>query len=132
MKTFIGVIFIIILNISCLKAQKNIEFNTKTDILKDEDGKEISEGNFMKKMKDGKYSFVIKDLENGKKEVKLIPQKNTQNIEFNTKTDNLKDEDGKGISEGDFMKKMKDGKYSFFIKDLENGKKEVKLIPQKK
>ena len=134
MKTFIGVIFFIILNISSLNAQKTIEFNIKTDILKDLDGKIISEKDFIKKMNDGKHNTMIKDLENGKKEVRLIPkeEENIQNIEFNTKSAIFKDEEGREISVGDFTKKMNGGKYNTTIKDLGNGKKEVKLVQKEK
>ncbi len=134
MKTFIGVIFFIILNISSLNAQKTIEFNLKTDILKDLDGKIISEKDFIKKMNDGKHNTMIKDLENGKKEVRLIPkeEENNQNIEFNTKSAIFKDEEGREISVGDFTKKMNGGKYNINVKDLGNGKKEVKLVQKEK
>jgi len=109
------------------KANSKMAFKEKDFICKDIDGKIISSEEMDKISKDGKYTFTVKDLENGKKEIRLVKKDNSK-IAFNEKDVIYKDIDGKIISSEEMDKISKDGKYTFTVKDLGKGKKEIRLV----
>lgn len=95
-------IFLIVLMFSIfneLHAQENIE--TKVSIYKDVDGKEISQKKFKTRSKSGNYKYLIRDLENGKQEIKLYALNDTEEIK-NREAIIYNDEDGKEITREEF------------------------------
>lgn len=115
-------------------AQKTIKLNHKNTTYINFDGKIISHNEFSKISKGGKYTYLITDLGNGKKEVRLekIVSKtnkiNNNTIKINDKDAIYRDIDGKIISSEESSKIFKGGKYTYTITDLGNGKKEIRLV----
>ena len=108
-------------------AQKTIIFKDKDATYINVDGKIISQNEFSKISKGGKYTYRITDLGNGKKEVRLV-KKVSSTIKINDKDAIYRDIDGNIISPKEFSDISKEGKYTSNITDLGNGKKEVRLV----